>query len=199
MDTHNDYSREHIENPDVLHETSDVNVRGIFGFGIGLAVGTGLVALVLFGAFTVMVKQFNPPAAVNASPLTRNRPLVPESRRHAEQTFPEPRLQPNVQEDLKKFREQEHQRLYGYGWIDQNAGVAHVPIERAMDLALERGFPVRTPGEVPPSAPPVAPPAATTGAPAPTAAQASGAAPQQPVQTQQPPQPQKPKPQRRRR
>src|SRR5919108_1088649 len=102
-DTHNEQSAEHIDNPDVRHETSDVNVRGIFGFGIGLAVGTGLVALLLFGAFSVMVERFSPPPAPTSSPLTRARPVVPESQRHAETAFPEPRLQPNAAEDLVKY------------------------------------------------------------------------------------------------
>jgi hypothetical protein len=201
MDTHN-HSAEHIENPDVAHETSDVSVRGILGFGIGLAVGTGVVALLLFGAFSVMVQRFNPPPAVNSSPLTRSRPVVPESRQHAVQTFPEPRLQTNNVEDLTKFREEEYRYLQSYGWVDPNAGVVHIPIEQAKELLLKQGLPVRTPGAVPPAAPPPAPAAATTGAPAPTAAQAAGlaaqpAASQQPVQ-QKPPQQkrQQPKPQK---
>lgn len=192
MSTHNEHSAEHIENPDVQHETSDVNVRGIFGFGIGLAVGTALVSLLLFGAFSVMVDRFNPAPGPNASPLTRNRPVVPESEQHAERTFPEPRLQVNNAEDLTKVREDEHRWLHGYGWVDQNAGVTHIPIERAKELTLERGLSVRTPGTVPPSAPPLAPPAATSGAPAPTAQQVSSGTPAaQPAPKQQPKQQQK--------
>ena len=194
MSMHNEHSAEHIENPDVLHESSDVNVRGIFGFGIGLAVGTALVALLLFGAFSVMVDRFNPPATANSSPLTRNRPMVPESRQHAETAFPEPRLQPNNAEDLVRFREQEHRVLYTYGWVDQNAGIVHIPIERAKELTLQRGLPVRVPGTTPPSAPPPAPPAATEGSPAPTASQVaeqSAASTAQPQPKQQPQQQQK--------
>jgi hypothetical protein len=33
--------------------------------------------------------------------------------------------------------------LFGYGWVDKNAGVAHVPIQRAMDLVLQQGLPAR--------------------------------------------------------
>lgn len=189
MTMHNENSAEHIENPDVRHEASDVNVRGIFGFGIGLAVGTALVAVLLFGAFSVMVERFNPPPGPTSSPLTRNRPTVPESRQHAESAFPEPRLQPNAAEDLTKFREEEQRRLNTYGWVDQNAGIVHIPIERAKELTLQQGLPVRTPGTVPPSVPPPAPPAATAGAPAPTAAQVAAEVPaatkqQQPKQQQ---------------
>jgi len=197
MDTHN-HSAEHIENPDVAHETSDVSVRGILGFGIGLAVGTAVVALLLFGAFSVMVQRFNPPPAVNSSPLTRTRPLVPESRQYAVQAFPEPRLQSNNVEDLTRFREEEYRYLHSYGWVDPNSGVVHIPIEQAKEMVLRQGFPVRTPGTVPPAAPPPAQPAATTGAPAPTAAQTAGLT-AQPAATQQPRQQQKrpsPKPQK---
>jgi hypothetical protein len=202
MSTHNEHSAEHLDNPEVLHETSDVNVRGIFGFGIGLAVGTALVALLLFGAFSVMVERFTPPPPANSSPLTRTRPVVPESRTHAESAFPEPRLQPNAAEDLVKFREAEYHRLNNYGWVDQNAGIVHIPIERAKELTLQRGLPVRVPGTTPPSAPPLAPPAATSGLPAPTAAEVAGqvsaAAPQQQEPQKQEPQQQKPQQQPKR-
>jgi hypothetical protein len=33
--------------------------------------------------------------------------------------------------------------LYSYGWIDKSAGVAHIPIQRAMDLVLQKGLPTR--------------------------------------------------------
>ena len=33
--------------------------------------------------------------------------------------------------------------LNGYGWVDKANGVVHIPIERAMQLTLERGLPVR--------------------------------------------------------
>jgi hypothetical protein len=203
MSTHDrrEQSSEHIDNPDVAHEHSDVNVRGIFGFGIGLALGTALVSLLLWGAFSVMVDQFTPGPSPTASPLTRNRPVVPESQKHAESTFPEPRLQPNASEDLAKFRQEEHRRLNSYGWVDQNRGIAHIPIERAKQLVLERGLPVRAAGTAPPSAPPPAPPAATTGEPAPTAAEVTPQPAAQPKaqQRQQAPRRQQPRPRGQRR
>jgi hypothetical protein len=38
--------------------------------------------------------------------------------------------------------------LYGYGWVDQKAGIAHIPIQRAMDLVIQQGLPTR-PAPVP--------------------------------------------------
>ena len=40
------------------HERGDINVRGVLGFGAGLAICTALVCLVLYGAFRVLVNAF---------------------------------------------------------------------------------------------------------------------------------------------
>ena len=45
--------------------------------------------------------------------------------------------------NLQKFREEEEHLLTSYGWVDQNAGVVRLPIDRAKALLLERGLPVR--------------------------------------------------------
>ncbi|MEZ4616096.1 MAG: hypothetical protein R2867_11425 [Caldilineaceae bacterium] len=34
-------------------------------------------------------------------------------------------------------------RLHSYGWIDQEAGTVHIPIERAMELVVSEGLPAR--------------------------------------------------------
>ena len=45
--------------------------------------------------------------------------------------------------NLEKFRNEEEHLLTSYGWVDQNAGVVRLPIDRAKALLLERGLPVR--------------------------------------------------------
>ena len=37
----------------------------------------------------------------------------------------------------------EDNELYSYGWVDEKAGTVHIPIDRAMELLVERGLPVR--------------------------------------------------------
>jgi len=34
-------------------------------------------------------------------------------------------------------------KIGSYGWVDQDAKIVHVPIERAMDISLQKGFPVQ--------------------------------------------------------
>jgi hypothetical protein len=47
---------------------------------------------------------------------------------------------------------QEVQRLNSYGWVDQQAGIARIPIDRAMALLAQRGLPTRPQaGVAPPS------------------------------------------------
>jgi hypothetical protein len=50
---------------------------------------------------------------------------------------------------MGKFRAQEEEILNSYGWVDQQAGVAHIPIEQAIEILAARGLPVREGGETP--------------------------------------------------
>lgn len=56
---------------------------------------------------------------------------------------PSPRLQTNSAGELGEMRAQEDAELHSYGWVDRSHGVIRIPIEKAMQLTLERGLPVR--------------------------------------------------------
>jgi hypothetical protein len=68
---------------------------------------------------------------------------------------PAPRLQIHAVASWNAFRAAETARLSSYGWMDRSTGAVHVPVERAMELVLERGV-----GPLSPA--PVAMPAAPT-------------------------------------
>jgi len=51
---------------------------------------------------------------------------------------PSPRLQVNPTRDLAEYRAEQEEILASYGWVDRNAGIVRIPIERAMDLVAER-------------------------------------------------------------
>jgi hypothetical protein len=69
-------------------------------------------------------------------PLARQEPISPRAA-----LPPEPRLQIDPQSDLDAFRAAETARLSTYGWIDRQAGVVRLPIDRAMALTAARGLP----------------------------------------------------------
>ena len=56
---------------------------------------------------------------------------------------PEPRAVRDIfdQSDLERLRAAEDGQLNSYGWVDRYTSVAHIPIDRAMQLILERGLP----------------------------------------------------------
>ena len=51
----------------------------------------------------------------------------------------------NPREDLQRILAKQQQKLETYGWEDRQAGTVRIPIERAMDLLLQKGLPVANP------------------------------------------------------
>jgi hypothetical protein len=60
-----------------------------------------------------------------------------------QQMPPVPRIEEHPAIELKDLRTQEDKILSTYGWTDKRSGIVRIPIERAMDLQLQRGFPTR--------------------------------------------------------
>jgi hypothetical protein len=127
------------------YERRDIGVAGIIYFIVGLAVATFIVHLVLAGLYDFLDKRARThQAAVN--PLIENIPM--DTRKVApgypNQAFPNPRLETDERGQLNDIRLDEEHTLNSYGWIDQQAGTVRIPIERAMDLLVQRGLPVRS-------------------------------------------------------
>jgi hypothetical protein len=127
------------------YEKRDANPRSLFSFA-----GVMFLTLIVVGIgmkwmfdYFSRVQQLGPPA----TPFEQGRTLPPL-----------PRLQVQPVQDLAGLRQQQDDALHSYGWVDRNLGTVRIPIDRAMDLLLERGLPVR-PGAQPPAdhgrAPPV--------------------------------------------
>jgi hypothetical protein len=58
-------------------------------------------------------------------------------------SFPQPRLEEDERTQLRQFIENQDSKLATYNWVDKEKGVVQIPIDRAMDLLVERGLPVR--------------------------------------------------------
>jgi len=95
-----------------------------------LLVGT---ALLCWGLFRYFSKHDEGPAAASPFAETRQLPLGPQ-------------LQVDPREDWLKYHEEQEQSLESYGWENRGAGIVRVPIERAMELLLQKGLPVQNPG-----------------------------------------------------
>jgi len=116
----------------VHHETSDVSVSAVFGFGIGLVVSAIVIYMLVWGVFVYFSGR-----AVRRG--ATDRATAPQQERLP----PEPRLQTDPRADLGALRDAEEHALTTYGWVDRKSGVVRIPIERAMKLTIERGLPSR--------------------------------------------------------
>jgi len=110
-----------------------VDAGAILGFGIGLL----LVGAAVYFAIWLLFGYFARQESANA---TREYPLAAPAETRLP---PEPRLQTDPRGDLRALREQEERTLRSYQWVDKNAGVVRIPIERAMSLTVDRGLPTR--------------------------------------------------------
>ena len=113
-------------------EGDGINYRGIVVF-VGILVATTIVCeLIVVGMYKMFDAQGRATGVARA-PLSAPAGTLP----------PPPNLLVNEPANLKQFREREVNELTTYGWIDKNAGTVRLPIDRAKELILERGLPVR--------------------------------------------------------
>ncbi len=121
-------------------EPRDANVGCVVGAGVLLIIcaGLGLVATSVFQYQWVgHLPTFGPPPISNANQPAVPLPQVP------------PVLMSVPGQDMQQLRSEEDARLYSYGWVDQGAGIVHIPITTAMQLLLQQGLPTRAGTPVP--------------------------------------------------
>lgn len=119
--------------PGSSYEHTDANVWLIVKFLWWLVVSAVIIHVGLGFAYQAMIERA---MEVGEQPY----PLAAAQ----EQRLPAmPRLQQFPQNELYQFRIGEEDLLQGYGWMNRNAGIVHIPIAEAMRLTVERGLPSR--------------------------------------------------------
>jgi hypothetical protein len=107
------------------HETTDMDPKYILYFAIALTVVGVLIQIGVWWMF----RQFNREQAGRENQL----PIVTATK-----PPPQPRLQIDPQGDLEELRRQENEILTTYRWVDRQKGIARIPVDRAMQVFLER-------------------------------------------------------------
>jgi len=125
-----------LDNPDIVHEGGEINLRAIIWFVIVLTAIVLAVDAAMYGLFLVLDRYEKKHDQV-VSPLF----MPPAPPKGGPQ--PAPGLQVTPWPDLKVFRAAQEAQLHGYGWVNEPAGVVHVPIDKAKALLLKQGIPVR--------------------------------------------------------
>jgi hypothetical protein len=112
------------------YERKDVDVRALFTIAFLLL----LSGIAIFIVVALMMHYFK----VHEPVVTAGRADIPVTR---VRDFPQPRLLIKPGASLAELRTAEDTDLNSYGWVDRTAGIARIPIDRAMQLLLERGLP----------------------------------------------------------
>lgn len=108
------------------HETSDVNVRGVLIFAVGLIAAAVIIHLVLYWALLgrsrepLPVRAQIPPAAATPPPA------------------PGPGLEAVPRVETEIVAGQQEAILTTYGWRDREAGTVRVPITQAMEWLVDQ-------------------------------------------------------------
>jgi hypothetical protein len=123
------------ENHEVGHERSDVNVRAILIFAIGLLIAALVIHLGLYW----LLDYYNA--------REDRRAPAPVALLPSEEVPTAPRLRVAPRMELAKMRAAETKELQTYGWIDKKEKTVRIPIERAMELTAEHGLPARKTAE----------------------------------------------------
>jgi len=107
----------------------EIDVRGIVKVGAWLAVVTVVGFVIAWGFYRVLSrgeKRLERPAVTVAGATVPAEP-------------PGPGLQATPEKELAAFRRSEQEQLESWAWIDQGAGVARVPVEKAIDVVAAEG------------------------------------------------------------
>lgn len=115
---------------------SDVGVGAVVLSMTGLAVAIAMVVGLVIGMFHYLARHF-----VDGQPSTNPMAAV-ES-----QLPPAPRIEEHPAVEIRELHSEEDKILSTYGWTDKEHGIVRVPIEKAIELKLERGFPVQAEGK----------------------------------------------------
>lgn len=116
------------------YEKRDANAKGLllFAFWMAVVLAVTLVGMRLaFDAFK-KAEPLGPPAS----------PIVTEQIH-----VPKPLLQVQPHLELWDYCAAQQKEVNTYAWVDRPSGVVRIPIDRAMELVLERGLPTRPAGD----------------------------------------------------
>ena len=149
----------HIKNPDVTHETSDVNVGGIVKFVIGLTIFGIIVNLLMWGMFRLFNEQeTKKEPAKGPMAMTTTERLPPEPRLQAAPGFGVklangewvPLDQREPEAEYRVLREQWERQLHCGISEDEQARINSgcLPIEAAIEQLFQGGgLPMRAPAK----------------------------------------------------
>jgi hypothetical protein len=109
----------------------EIQFRQLVVLGVTLVAITALSGVAVF----YMLRGFLRAETLRAAPPPVMAPQQAE--------VPGPRLLARPEDELKRVRAAEDEKLGSYGWVDPAQGVSRIPIARAMERIAAEGLPAR--------------------------------------------------------
>lgn len=120
--------------PGAKYEHTDIDPAVGYKFALWLAVAMFISFGIVYGVFWFFEGRER-----SANQAAQKYPLAVGQQNEP----PAPNLQTQPFKDVYQLRLEEDAKLHSYGWVDKEGGVARLPIDRAMDVMIERGLPSR--------------------------------------------------------
>ncbi len=142
MSTHND---PHDPNK-IQVEGSGIKAKPVLMFLGILGVATAFVFVLIQGlliGFDKLDEMSRPEPSSRVELPEGQRKLPPEPRLQGAPGMDGPTLLPL--DEMKDYKKMIDEKAHGYGWVNKEAGIVRLPLERAKALVAERGLPERTP------------------------------------------------------
>jgi hypothetical protein len=111
-------------------EYTDIEPSIAWKFALWLAVAMAISIAIVYGTFWFFESR-----EAQTGRAAQVFPLAAGQNREA----PTPRLQTQPFKDVYSLRQNEQEKLGGYGWVDKGTGVTRIPVEDAMNLLIQRG------------------------------------------------------------
>jgi hypothetical protein len=119
------------------HEVQEVNLWAIVRFAVVLLVALLVIHFVLWGLIGIEADQ----------------PPVPRIQLQPAQVTPEAAPGPGIEAqpalDRAAALAPAYAHIATYGWVDKDGDKVHLPVDRAMQLLMQRGLSARTEGKPP--------------------------------------------------
>jgi len=104
--------------------------RALVYFGLSHVIGLAVVLFLTYLLYIFFAARM---------PVLEKSPLAGDVRSESVA----PVLQPEPGIDMAKFKVSEQGRADHHGWVDKEKGIAHIPIERAIEITAQKGLPAR--------------------------------------------------------
>jgi hypothetical protein len=134
--------QKNLQAADSGFEHEDLSPRGVFYFMGGLVALVVILYGIIFGMYRALDSYdltHQPAMSPMVAPQADTRNMTTENTK----AFPQPRLEKDEGVEFRDELESEDRELATYNWVDKDKGIVQIPIERAKDLIVQRGLPVR--------------------------------------------------------